>query len=278
MISRKRFVEYVFIVTGLVLFVVVVAKAVAQNVTQGYLSDSPIQQGIIVEFKHGDTTKVQPVSQKDETDMLGVVVSPNDSPVALSNTNTQSQVYVATYGQYDALVSTQNGPIHAGDTIAVSSLDGVGMKADSGRSAVLGKAAQGFDGTTAQSTVTLHGSTGQTSVSVGRIMVNISVAHNPAYKPVAAEAGVPGFLSSAAQHVTNKPVSALRIYAGLVVLLLATIISGILLYSGVHAAMTAIGRNPLAKKSIVRTLLQVILISLIVFIIGLIAVYLLLKV
>jgi F0F1-type ATP synthase membrane subunit c/vacuolar-type H+-ATPase subunit K len=85
-------------------------------------------------------------------------------------------------------------------------------------------------------------------------------------------------LSKAAQIVTNKPVSAIRIYASLIVLALAVVIAGVLLYSGVRNGMTAIGRNPLAKRSITRSLLQVVIISLIVFIIGLIAVYLLLKI
>jgi hypothetical protein len=281
MFKRKRFLEYTFIVTGLILFVVFVAKAVAQNVTQGYLSDAPIQQGIIVRLKAGDAAKVAPVSQTDETDILGVVVSPSDAPVSLTNDANQDQVYVASYGQYDVLVSTQNGVIQAGDTIAISSLDGVGMKADTGREAILGKAVQSFDGKSAtQSTAVLKDSKGrETTVAIGRIAVNINVAHNPAYKATdTTVAGVPSFLSTAAQIVTDKPVSAIRIYASLVVLALAVVIAGILLYSGVRNGMTSIGRNPLAKRSIMRSLLQVVIISLIVFIIGLIAVYLLLKI
>lgn len=281
MFKRKRFLEYTFIMTGLVLFVVFVAKAVAQNVTQGYLSDTSIQQGIIVRLKAGDATKVVPVSQTNETDILGVVVSPSDAPVSLTTNANQDQVYVASYGQYDVLVSTQNGVIQAGDTIAISSLDGVGMKADTGREAILGKAVQSFDGKSAtQSTAVLKDSSGhETTVAIGRIAVNINVAHNPAYKATdTTVAGVPSFLSKAAQVVTDKPVSAMRIYASLVVLALAVVIAGILLYSGVRNGMTSIGRNPLAKKSIMRSLLQVVIISLIVFIIGLIAVYLLLKI
>jgi len=267
--------------TGLVLFVVFVAKAVAQNVTQGYLSDTSIQQGIIVQLKHGDASKVVPVSQTDETDILGVVVSPNDAPVSLTNNANQDQVYVASYGQYGVLVSTQNGVIQAGDTIAISSLDGVGMKADTKREAILGKAVQSFDGKSAtQSTAVLKDSSGhETTVAIGRIAVNINVAHNPAYQATdTTVAGVPSFLSKAAQVVTDKPVTAIRIYASVAVLLLAVVVAGVLLYSGVRNGMTSIGRNPLAKKSIMRSLLQVVIISLIVFIIGLIAVYLLLKI
>lgn len=279
MFKRKRFIEYTLILVGLVLFVVFVAKAVAQDVTQGYLSDVSLQPGLIVRLKPHDATRVEPLSQDSETDMLGVIVSPSDAPVALSNSANAQQVYVATYGQYNVLVSNQNGAIKAGDTIAISALDGVGMKADKSREAILGKAVQAFDGqSSAISSATLSGSAGKTNVAIGRIAVNINVAHNPAYHPVVAEAGVPLWLSRAAQLVTDKPVGAARIYASLIILVLSIIIAGVLLYSGVRNSMVSIGRNPLAKKSILRNLLQIVLIALIIFIIGLIAVYLLLRI
>lgn len=281
MVKRKRFLEYGFIVLGLFLFIGTVARVVAQDVAQGYLSDSPIQLGIVVQQKPGDPDRVQPLSQKLEDEMLGVVVAPNDAPVSLSANEDKAQVYVATYGRYDVLVSSQNGAIKAGDTIAISALDGVGMKSDSDRASILGKAIEDFDGKTkVQSTARLKNSLGGTqTVAIGRITVDVNVAHNPAYNPpVATPDGVPTFLAEAAQIVTDKPVGALRIYASLAILIVTIIISGVLLYSGVRTGMIAIGRNPLAKKSIVRNLLQVVLIGMIILIIGLIAVYLLLKV
>lgn len=278
--TNRRYLDYSLIVVGLLLFVFVVARAVAQNVTQGYLSDSSLQQGVIVQLKPDDPTKVQPLSQKSEEEMLGVTVAPNDAPVALSNADEQ-QVFVATYGQYDVLVSTQNGSIKAGDSIALSSLDGVGMKSDASRTAIIGKAIEDFDGRSkVQGTAQLQGSVGSaTTVALGRITVNISIAHNPAYKPpVATQEGVPIFLSQAVQVVTDKSVGAVRIYASLLVLIVSVAIGGILLYSGVRTSMVAIGRNPLAKRSILRNLLQIVLIGMIIFIIGLIGVYLLLKI
>jgi hypothetical protein len=281
MLKRKRFVEYCFIVVGLILFVVFVARAMAQDVAQGYLSDTSLQLGMVVEQKPGDPSRVQPLGQKSEANMLGVVVAPNDAPVSLSNNEGKNQVYVATYGQYDVLVSSQNGTINVGDTIAISALDGVGMKSDDSRASILGKAIESFDGKgKVQSTAQLKTSLGGTqTVAIGRIAVDVNVAHNPAYNPpVTTPDGVPNFLAEAAQIVTNKPVGALRIYSSLAILVVTVIISGILLYSGVRTSMIAIGRNPLAKRSILRNLLQVVLIGMIILIIGLIAVYLLLKI
>ena len=78
--------------------------------------------------------------------------------------------------------------------------------------------------------------------------------------------------------VTSEPVSAFRIYASLTVMVLTFILGGSLLYSGVRTSLTSIGRNPLARHSILQSLLQVVLVSIIIFTIGLFAVYLLLKV
>jgi hypothetical protein len=274
MTKHKRFLERILGV-GCALFLMCAAKiAVAQNVTQGYQTTAALQKGMIVALDPVDATRVVPLAQGSATNMLGVVVDPGDAPVSLSNNDQATQVYVATYGQYNVLVSTQNGAIKTGDLVSISSLEGVGAKANSTDTTILGKALQSFDGkSTAVGSTTLNG----TTVQLGRIIVDISVAHNPIYQaPVAA--GVPHFLARAAQYVTNKPVSAVRLYSSLAIFSLSTVIAASLLYSAVRNSVRAVGRNPLAKHLIMRNLLQVVLIALIVFIIGLLAVYLLLKI
>ena len=89
--------------------------------------------------------------------------------------------------------------------------------------------------------------------------------------------GVPKILAKAAQVVTDRPVGAVRIYASLGVLIVCTIIAGTILFAGVRSGMTTIGRNPLAKHSIGRNMFTVTLISLIIFVVGLFAVFLLLR-
>ena len=250
----------------------------AQSVPHGYQSDQTLQNGMIIRLKPGDGTKVQAVTQTDESEMFGVVVSSSDAAVSLSSTSTAQETFVANAGQYGVLVSTQNGPIKAGDYIGASSLGGVGMKANSDQQYILGKALSNFDGkTTSDGTTALKTSTGDQSVSLGRVTIEVAVAHNPAYHKVDA-AGVPTVLASLAQLVTDKPVTAYRIYASLAIIVLSLIIAGVILFAGVRSGMTAVGRNPLAKKSIFRNLIQVTLMALIVFVIGVIAVYLLLRV
>ena len=66
-------------------------------------------------------------------------------------------------------------------------------------------------------------------------------------------------------------------YIAAAIFFIGAFIAGAVLYAGIRSSITAIGRNPLSKKSILRGLLQVIFTSLIVFIISVFGVYLLLK-
>lgn len=281
MTKHKRLFQRFVVISGLLLFAVFTAGGViaqAQNVTTGYQSDQVLQKGMIIRLKQGDKTKVEALTQNEASEMHGVVVASSDSPVSLSDPSADHQVYVATFGQYDLLVSTQNGSIKQGDYITISSLAGVGMKASSTQQLVIGKAGKSFDGASdVESKMTLTTSNGKKNVAIGRVPVEVSIAHNPLYEEDK-EAGVPDFLSKAAEFVTDRPVSAFRIYASLAVITLSIIIAGSILFAGVRTGMIAVGRNPLAKGSIIRNLVQVTLMSLIVFVIGVFAVYLLLRI
>lgn len=280
MIRSKRFLQrtLTFVGLGLFAFTLIYLPATAQNVTQGYKTDQVIQKGMIVGLDERDGAKVSALTRANAADMLGVVVASSDSPVSLSSPTGEQQVFVATYGQYDVLVSTQNGAVAAGDYITISALTGVGMKADNTQELIVGKAVAAFDGKQhVDSTYTLDTSGGQKRIQLGRVKVDISVAHNPIYAAEKTE-NVPKFLSDAVGLVTDRPISASRIYASLAILLLTVFVAGSILYVGVRSGMVAIGRNPLAKHSILRNLVQVTIMSLIVFVIGLFAVYLLLRI
>lgn len=249
----------------------------SQAVTQGYGTRQPLQNGIIVMLDEKDSTKVIPLTEATATKMQGVVVAANDATVTISSNGNTGQVFVATFGHYDVLVSNQNGPIKAGDYITISALAGVGMKVDTTQPTVLGKATGDFSGTSkVAGTAKLKDSAGkEVTVSLGRIPVDITISHNP-LQQVAAD-GLPDFLQHASQSVAGKPVSSARIYVSLVVLLMSTMVAGGILYSGVRGGLIAIGRNPMAKKQIIAGIIRVVLSGLICFIIGIFGVYLLLK-
>lgn len=250
-----------------------------QAVAQSYAVSEPLQQGLIVQIDDTNKTRVTPASYKDTAKMLGVVVSPNDSPVTLSGDDTnQQRAYVVTTGRYNVLVSNQNGGIAAGDYVSISSINGIGMKADDVQKSVLGRAVGSFNGSGAMiSNTTLKLSNGQSQkVNIGMVAVDINIAPNP--QRSGTENGVPKVVQNFAVNLVGKPITAMQLYASIAILLVGLGIVGALLYSGVKTGMSAIGRNPLARRSIMRNMMQVIITSFIIFIGCLIAVYLILKI
>jgi hypothetical protein len=244
---------------------------------QGYSADSVLQTGTIVQLDSTKQDKVLAATQSKLNQMFGVVIDPHILPITISSAALQNEVYVATSGTYNTLVSTQNGLIQSGDYVTLSSLDGVAMKATEKEKTVFGRAGAPFDGKTdVAGQVTLKDSTGKTiNVSLGIVPVAIDIKHNPNDKSTKAK--VPPFLQRVGQAVAEKPVSAVRIYLSVFIAGISIIIALMTLYSGVRTSIYSIARNPLSKKTILRGLMTVVLTSIIILIIGLFTVYLLLK-
>lgn len=247
----------------------------AQTFTQGYGAEGVLQKGMIVRLKEGDASKVQAVSKEQMEAMHGIIVDPNDAAVTLSGDG--EKVFVATRGRYEVLVSTEGGAIKEGDFITVSSLNGVGMKAGTTQPVIIARATEAFDGSgPLVGTAAIKDSSGGShEVRLSRITADINVGRNPLLK--SEEPNLPGFLRQASEAIAGKPVNAVRVYIGMTIFLVTTIVSGSLLYGGVRSGIISIGRNPLSKKQIIRGMVQVVIAGLTIFIIGVFAVYLLLK-
>lgn len=257
---------------------VLAGVARAQAVVQAYQTTDSLQLGMIVELAKDNTARVETAKQDSTDKVHGVVVAANDAPISLTNPDGKQQVYVATSGDYQVLVSDQNGAIAKDDYVTVSSLDGVGMKAGSTQQYIIGKALDGFNGSIhVLGKTTVKDTQGkERTVSFGYVKVAVNVGHNPKYE--AAASNVPDFLQELTTSVANKPVSAIRIYISLGILLATVVIVFSVLYAGIRTSVISLGRNPLAKKSILRNLIQIILTSLIVLILGIFGVYLLLRI
>jgi hypothetical protein len=267
--------------SGIFLGLLIVAGfglAHAQTVVQGYSSSSTLEDGQIVQAVAGSSTKIEALDQKDETKMFGVVVNPASSPITLTGGSTSQQYYVATSGSYPVLVDSENGAIKTGDNISISSLTGIGDKASSNDTTVLGKANSSFSGSSdsLSSVVTKNSSGAKVTLYIGVITVNININRNP--NLISQNVGVfPSFLRQTGETVVNRPVSTVRAYLALVILVISLIIAGSMLYAGVRASITAVGRNPLSRPAIIRGLIQVTITSVFVFILGVFGVYLLLR-
>jgi len=251
---------------------------VNQSVTQSYNADSTVDNGMLVRLKPGVQNTVEALPNNSLSALLGIAVQQNSSSFALTPQNvSKQQIFVATSGRVSTLVSDQNGPIAIGDYISISAINGVAMKADGGQSIIIGKAASPFTGTSnALGTATVTNSLGKSKqVSIGMIPVDLAIASNPL--STKATDYVPSFLSKAATAIASRPVSAARIYISLAIIVVASFLAANMLYSGIRSGMISVGRNPLAKKSIIRSLIQTVIAGLIIFLGGIFGVYLLLK-
>ena len=247
-------------------------------VNQTYIAAKNVQIGMLVALDSKSAQTVVPLPQKDAQRMHGIVIPQTNAAIALTPETSQAQqVLVATSGQHSVLVSTQQGAIKPGDYITVSAISGIGMKASSGDKQVVGRAVSAFAGNAdvISKVKVKDNNNKEITVAVGRISVDLNVAGNPLYQE--SSDTVPRPLAQAANAVAGKPVSAIRIYAALAILAAVTFIVGHMLYSGIQSSMLAVGRNPLSKKSIMRSLMQTVFAALIIFVAGVFAVYLLLK-
>ncbi len=266
----------IWAIAGLIILVVISRAGLvfSQPVAQGYTYDAGLQRGMIVSLDPDDTSRLLAATSANLEHLHGVVIDANDSPVKLTAEGRQTFVTIA--GRHEVLVSDQNGQINPGDGISVSSLAGIGMKADRSQAIIIGKAVNGSEGGGEPLGRTeVDTPEGRRTVALSRVLVEVGVAANPNGRPV--QNDITDFFSQVSEAIAQKPVSPWRTYVALLILIGTTGISGSILYAGVRSAIISIGRNPLSKKSIVRSLVQVVLTGFIIFISGFGAVYLLLR-
>jgi hypothetical protein len=245
---------------------------------QGYATEAPLDNGTVVQLTGKNSNEVKIATQQNLQDMFGVTVDRGQLLLAASNDALKNEVFVAASGTYSTLVSTQGGTIAVGDYVTMSSINGVLMKAGTEEKTVFGRATESFDGKgVTLGTTTLKDTTGKANktVTLGSVPVTVDIKHNPNDKSTKVK--VPTFLERVGEAVAEKQVSPVRIYLSLGITLVSVIAAIVILYSGIRNGVISIGRNPMSKKSIFRALLQIIATSILILIIGLFAVYLLLK-
>lgn len=245
---------------------------------QGYAANRPIDVGTIVQLTGENANRVAVSTQDQLQNMFGVTVDRRQVPIRISQGELQNEVYVAVSGTYNVRVSTQAGPIEAGDYLTLSSISGIAMKAGTEESTVFGRAVGSFDGEgVSLGSAELRDADGNTlsTVKLGSVPVTIDIKSNPNEKST--KTLVPEVLERIGQAIAEKEVSPIRMYLSLAIAAVSLITALIVLYSGVRSSIISIGRNPMSKKSIFRALLEIILTSVLILIIGLFAVYLLLK-
>jgi hypothetical protein len=266
------------VVAAAAAFVPVSAESYGGGSAQGYAADTPLDNGTIVQLANKDSNRVKIATQSDAQNMFGVAVDRNQLPLTITNEGLQNETFVAVSGTYNVLVSTQGGPIAAGDYVTLSSVNGVAMKAGTEEKTVFGRAGGAFDGKSITlGSAVLKDTTGKAdkTVTLGSIPVTIDIRSNPNKKTT--KVNLPSFLERIGIAIDEKQISPIRIYLSIAIMVVSVIAAIAIVYSGVRSGVISIGRNPMSKKSIFRALTGVILTSILILVIGLFAVYLLLK-
>jgi hypothetical protein len=278
-ISRTIVGLAVIVLATVAMYLPVSAASYGGGSVQGYGADVPLDNGMIVQLTGKDSNQVKIATHADAQNMFGVTADRNQLPVTISQ-GLKNEVFVAVSGTYNVLVSTQGGAIAAGDYVTLSSVDGVAMKAGmkDKDATVFGRAASAFDGKgVTLGTTPLKDTSGKTygQATLGSIPVTIDIRSNPNQKST--KVNVPSFLERVGLTIAEKEVSPIRIYLSIAIAVICLIASMIVLYAGIRSGVISIGRNPMSKKSIFHALIETILTSLLILIVGLFAVYLLLR-
>ena len=249
-------------------------SAVQSSTSEGYITTSEVSDGALVSFVEGKSQTVEMTTPATRGALLGIAVKPEQALVAI--TDGANRVQVVTSGVASAQVSTANGAITSGDYLSISPISGVAMKASSAGK-VIGIAQADFssDPGSGKTSVDLTDSKDQKqTVQVGKIAVKIVVEDwTPNGQP---NSPILNNLRTFLGNAVGKPVGNAQALLSIGIIVLATLASGTIMYSAVSSSIRSIGRNPLSKGIIRRSLFVMLGLSAIVIIGAASAVYLIL--
>jgi hypothetical protein len=271
-IMRARSVLYASLFTFIVLLSLSPASASSANLSRSYASDTKIKDGSLVTLDNKQTDFVAPADTTNGERLVGVAVSQKDSLLAVDPTD--GAIQVATSGNANALVSTLNGDVKIGDQVGVSPFSGVGMKAEAG-TRVIGVAQTPFNkntqGATAKQVTGKDGKT--TTIYVGYVRVSIAIGSSDA----ADDSAHLTKLQRLVKSVTGREISSARIIVALVIATIAILSLIVLVYSAIYGSIISIGRNPLAKFAVFRTLGSVMAMVMLIAVLATLTIFFLLR-
>ena len=245
-------------------------NAATANISRSYKTNQNIPNGSLVSLTQGGQS-VQLANMSNDQNLAGVTLDSDSSLIAVNPT--AGTVQVATSGIANVLVSNVNGSISAGDDIAASPFNGVGMKASEG-DRIIGSSLTGFNSDTAgayQQVVT-DASGNSKNIVVGYVKVSISIGTVDQKNSSFSIDSLQQFV----ENLTGKPISVARLLIALVITVLALAVIIAMTYASIYGGVISIGRNPLSKFSIFRTITSVLSMVFVIAIVTLVADYLLL--
>lgn len=270
---RGRYFKVLVMGMGIALLVLALAPAGASsaNISHSYHADSQLPNGALVSLDQQRSDYVQLADTGNGSRLLGVAVDSNDSLLAVNAT--PGSVQVATSGNASVLVSNVNGDIKVGDQIAVSPFSGIGMKAQPGLR-VIGLAQTAFSSKSsgAESREVTDKAGHKTSVAVGYASITIAVGTDGT--------GATENLTTLqrfGKSITGHVVSTQRVAISIAVAVITLFALITLIYASIYGSIISVGRNPLAKYTVFRTLGSVFSLALLATVISGVTIFFLLR-
>lgn len=209
--------------------------AVTSDIARWYLAEQPIGASEIVSIKNDKADYVERAVNTKETKLLGITAAEGESLLSIDQKNEGVQVAIA--GRSQVKVNVSNGPINRGDLIGLSATPGVGAKAEDGKP-VVGTAEASF-----------NPSGSEPGESILPVVISVGVAPSTLGSTTA---GAQSWLTSLA----GNDVSALQLAFVFFIAAVGFVTIVVLTYSSAKNGVVAVGRNPLAKQSILGALSQ----------------------
>jgi hypothetical protein len=220
-----------------------------------------------------DSKKVEIADADSGERLIGIMVTPNESTIAVSATD--NAVQIATTGKTIVLVSTVDGDIRAGDVLGLSSIKGVASKATPG-ARIVGIADAPFDdsspGSTKREIVDSNGKTH--TVTIGSVPITMSIGSTMPMDKADQGEDVLGWVST----LLGEKVTGARFALAGVVAVIMVVATSVMIYGSVRNTIYGISRNPMAKASIFEALGEVIMMVVGIAILGTALIYVILKI
>ena len=257
-------------ITTILFSLSLLSPVLASATAQGFITnDTGLSVGMAASLSTASTPSKQLIERSNLTNMnkfVGIVTTKNSS--SLTITDDSATAYVATLGEVKVFATDINGSIKRGDVLTISPLKGIVMKSSDNVSDILGTALEDYPTTGQQTVQVTTASKNQETAHINLVDINLNphnlgTTNNPNKS----------FLEVLGQAITGKPINNWQVAAAIIIFFVLIIVEGSILYGAVHSSIIAIGRNPLARKSVFRQLLQASIVVIIILAFGTATIY-----
>lgn len=246
-----------------------------QAIATGYTSeDNLLQVGMVAALTENSKSDVERASLSNRDRFVGIVTTSGETPLTFADGT--ATVLVEQSGEVQAYVSDIGGTVKKGDKLVISPLSGILMKQQEGGGWAVAVASEDLstDSATKQSQQVSYRDKDQDK-KANITLIKTSIIPAGAERTEAqSSSSSQSTLSKVGATIAGKRVDEVRVIAAFIVFILVLIAEGGIIYGAVTSAMTAVGRNPLARPAVRREMIKVLLVALMVLAMGLAAAYL----